>query len=375
VKGQLAWNVFWLRLAASTIAIVVLAGEVRAQNDDFDALRRSLINELPETTVPSAQQLRHIAIDPQIRAYVTDLADAAFKVREEATQHLLDAATDKMQVYALLAGDDLSTEQRYRLLAIVREHLIKTPRGAIGISMSSFPINAGGQIEIRVTDLLPGLPAERVLQIGDRIIQVDGMPLMQGDDLQFRVQSKRPGEKVKLTVKRTEVDEEGQVVMDVDNQVRFKTMELELELGSAELLKNVRGQFNQGSRVESTRLMEAAEASRKYAPQPKPVEVRGGPEALLSATARPGAGAAGSAEDGAFGMAGVDLDRYPSLRRLMLDRRRIARGEMIETRLLRESWTRQLMLMMDTLQQADLPNDQRASLKRAIELYVELMGE
>lgn len=328
----------------------------------------SLTNDFARTAMPTPDQLRDVSIDPELRAYVTQLDDASFKAREEATQRLLDAATDKLQLYALLAANDLSTEQRYRLVTVVREHLIKTPRGAIGISMNPVMVNPAGQVEIRVTELLPGLPAERVLQIGDRILQVDGMPLRAMEDLLVRVQSKRPGEKVHLSIRRAAVDEKGELVFDANNEVVYQALEVDLELGSADLLKSIQGQPNRASPVEQSRQFEAAQASRRYAPHPRPIEVRAGAEALL------GSGPESESEPSAV-LDQADLDRYPALRRLLLDRRRIALGEMAETRMLRESWKQQLAQLHEWSQRADLSDEQRASVERAIQLYLELMDQ
>src|SRR5688500_16685887 len=94
-----------MRLLAFVVAAAVVApstahGQINQEN--FPEFSMSF--DLRGVSVPSQDQLRDVTIDPQLWALVVQLADASFEAREQAMQHLLDAATDKMQLYAMLAG-------------------------------------------------------------------------------------------------------------------------------------------------------------------------------------------------------------------------------------------------------------------------------
>src|ERR1043165_1917174 len=99
--------------------------------------------------MPSPEELKQVKVDPALRALVQQLEDPSFAAREEATRKLIEASPDRMQLYAILRpGSDITPEQRYRLLAALRENLVKSPRGAIGISMQPVqPMAMNGRSE------------------------------------------------------------------------------------------------------------------------------------------------------------------------------------------------------------------------------------
>lgn len=329
-------------------------------------------------SMPTAEQLQGVRIDPSLRSCVGQLDDPSFATREQATNRLMDDSTDRLQLYAMLSRADLAAEQRYRLLNVLRERLTKTPRGALGISTNPFPMvqqGPGGQPGIRVEDLIPGLPAEHVLRIGDRITHIDSRPVMQMSDLQFIVQCKRPGEKVQLNIQRPQVDADGKFIMDANNQPVLDPMQVEIELGSAERLKEFnsaigRGQSMQPSPVEAMRLAEAGEAQRKFSPVPQPIAVRGGPMALVAATAQ-AAGANGSIEN----CDDPEIDQEPLIQNLIMQRKLIADGRLNDSRPLRDAWKNQLRILIEQVTQPDLSDKDREYLKRVIDRYADLMRD
>jgi C-terminal processing protease CtpA/Prc len=134
-----------------------------------------------------SQRLQNVAdvpLDMTLLEIVRKLDAPEFHAREEAAQQIIERADDKIKLYAILDHGNLTVEQRYRLLQVVREFLLEMPRGAVGISMDGWQpgmaLQDGG---VRVADLVPGMPAERVLQVGDRIIAIDGHPLATQNDL------------------------------------------------------------------------------------------------------------------------------------------------------------------------------------------------
>jgi len=232
--------------------------------------------------------------------------------------------------------------------------------------------NPVGQVEIQVDELIEGLPAARVLQVGDRITQVDHLPMATYEDLHYRVQTKKPGEKVHLRVKRQRVDENGRGLRDANNDPIVEEIDLDMELGSAELLDkaDVPGQFRQQSRVELSRRIEAEDAAQTFAPRGRTVSVQGGTAAMSR-----------GAINGTFGSGGMGremdpaVERHPWIRTISQQRQYIAEGRMLETEALRESWDLQLASLFDQVRDARLTPDQRDELLRVIERFAELMGE
>jgi hypothetical protein len=72
-------------------------------------------------------------------------------------------------------------------------------RGYLGVEHET----ASGVDGVRILRVLPGTPAERAgLQSGDRIVQIDGLPVTAGESLPDRIGSVKPGTKVELSVRR-----------------------------------------------------------------------------------------------------------------------------------------------------------------------------
>jgi hypothetical protein len=178
------------------------------------------------------------------------------------------------------------------------------------------------------------------------------------------VQSKKPGEKVNLTIRRPRRDAEGAIVRDPDNNTNaiYDTMVIELELGSADLLlRNDPRGVTMPSRVQEQRAYEAAAVTQTRGPATRPIEVRGGPESLR-------ANWKGEENDPE-----PELDRYPDVRSLLNQRRLIAQGQMVESPGLREAWNTRLGELLLESQNPDLNQQQRAYLRRVAERYAELM--
>ncbi len=220
---------------------------------------------------PTPQELASVDVTAQVVALVARLDHPCYREREAATQALQDGPDDQRQLYAVLAREALSVEQRHRLLAVVRQRLLNTPRGALGIRMLFEQPDAnqpGGSV---IMDLLPDFPAERVLQLGDRITHVDGNPLNAPNDLIHRVQARRPGDEVQLVVNRVRRDGAGRPLLNEARQPQYETLEIGIVLASAELLK----QFgSRKSEVESIREAEADWAMTLFAPRPALIEIR-----------------------------------------------------------------------------------------------------
>jgi hypothetical protein len=227
--------------------------------------------------LPSIERVAAVeSFDSELLALVAQLNDATYQRRERAMRTLLDERFDNLQLCALLSREDLSLEQRHRLLFVLCEQIVNTPRGALGISMRiGNLVNRRPGVEI--TDFVPGLPAERVLEVGDRITHINGRPIATQEDLIILVQTQRPGEEIHLTVDRPRRDERGDIVRDGDGAPTVETLNVSFELGSAAQLVDPRTGRSSAvnSAVAQHRRLEAQVARRRYGPQPHHLTVRG----------------------------------------------------------------------------------------------------
>jgi hypothetical protein len=359
-------------LAAMLTSIVVIhatPAQVTTIDSDDATLQESL-----QRLAPDGRPLSEVQIDPHLRELAGRLDDPSFEIRETAARELIQSTTDRLQLYAILGGHDLTVEQRYRLLQIVRDHLVNMPRGAIGIEMEGFPQGmAVPGTGVRVKSLIPKLPAERVLQVGDRIMAIDDQPLTVSTDLQRHVQSKRPGEKITMLIRRSRVDERGDLVLDANNQPVTDDLRIELELGSTELLRNASGAAPRGggaavmaNPVEQQRAREAADAAAIFAPPPRIVAVEGRNGEAFTPS-----------ESSLMAMIARDsdqrIDAHPTIRTLIEDLLFIEQGLQSETVELRAFWSDQLNALIQAVNQPGLNAEARDYYRRVAERYDQLL--
>ena len=81
--------------------------------------------------LPDKEELATVEVPPALRDLVGRLSSDVYDDREAATVRLLEERFELRQLLAVLQRDELTLEQRHRLLTVVREHLIGTPRGAL----------------------------------------------------------------------------------------------------------------------------------------------------------------------------------------------------------------------------------------------------
>ncbi|MDG2053921.1 MAG: PDZ domain-containing protein [Phycisphaerales bacterium] len=167
---------------------------------------------------------------------IEQMGSENFSVREFATRALIESDITDDEIQSRLDTETLKEEQRQRLMSAFRFRLFNAPRGALGIRMS-FRGNANGRGgRVLVTDLLDDLPAREVLVLGDAIIRLDGIRPTSTSDLILHVQAKRPGDKVRLEIERPVVDEQGRQILDEANVPQIENFEVDVILGSADLL-------------------------------------------------------------------------------------------------------------------------------------------
>ncbi len=220
-------------------------------------------------TLPSRDQLKEIKIDARLLVCIERLGDSTYATREEAMVELLNGGFVKDQIYAALAKLRLTAEQRHRLLVVVQNRLLTTPRGAVGIQVN--PRLRPGKIVVE--RLLPDLPARNILERGDCITHLNGKPLSSWNEFVQEVQTRAPGSKITVTVERVVAGRRPNRHAVAAHEPKFKTMDVEIELGSADMLRDpVSGQVQRGGEVYQRLQAEAAAAARVFGPQPRQIQ-------------------------------------------------------------------------------------------------------
>lgn len=223
---------------------------------------------VPETLLRTGIRIESIRIAPATRDAVARLGSESWSEREAAVDALAGPETGRLELYRLLTEGGLDAERRFRLIRALRRKLIGTPRGALGIRMSLTRVRGITEEGVRVNELLPRMPAEEVLVVGDRILEIDGEPVADQDQLVMRVQSLAPGTTVRLTVIRERRDADGNLDRDEQGQTRTMRIEVPLALGSAEALIDENGEVQRGGAFLRQIEEELRFAEVAYAPRP-----------------------------------------------------------------------------------------------------------
>lgn len=197
---------------------------------------------------------------------VAELDARQFAIREAASTRLRAPTVTAEVIFAILAQGDLSVEQRERLLTIAQEKVLALPRGALGLRMQ--PSGDARNPGVEVLLLLPGMPAEKVLKIGDRIEKIDGKALATSSDLVEIIQSKMPGESVRLSIARQQRDDRAKPKIDPAGGFIEDRMEFEVALTSAIDLDKFEDRIGSPLRsvVLERRLLALREAQVRFAP-------------------------------------------------------------------------------------------------------------
>ena len=228
-------------------------------------------NTTVETYIPSAEELEDVLIDERLSLCIVLLGDPAYAVREAATVQLLTGNFVRQQIYAALSRLALSGEQRYRLMTAAQDKLLLTPRGAVGISVDQ---RFRRENKIVVQQLLPDLPARDVLHIGDQITHLQGVPLPNWRAFVNEVQTREPGAKITVTVERIISGRRSDRRQIGNQEPTFTTMEIEIELGSAEMLRDpISGKIQRTGPYFQRLKAEATEVAGTFAPKPKQIRL------------------------------------------------------------------------------------------------------
>lgn len=183
--------------------------------------------------------LRVFAVPTSVRDVVTRLGGDTFADRERASAELREMAITNDVLMAVLEQGGLDEEQRNRLLRALRWRILYRPRGAVGIRMEP----SGTAISVRgvlVTEVISGLPAERVLRVGDVILEIDGQRITTSADLIGRVQRLQPGDPIRMGVIRPAPADtpDGPGILRFEGDRVFEEVDVEFPLGSYDKLGN-----------------------------------------------------------------------------------------------------------------------------------------
>lgn len=330
---------------------------------------------------PFGQPLTEPAeLDDELMALVSKLDHPDFETREQATEALFEARPTLSELQTLLAAGFLSPEQRNRLVLVARRKLLEEPRGALGIRMQprvrnidrprlmEAQINRGIEpqprlVMMEVMDLLPDLPARRVLKIGDRITHVDGETLTNSDSLIRYVQERRPGETVKLTVERLMRDENGNALRDADGSLRYEQLDIDLTLGSADKLINPdTGALDTRGPVYERRQEQAKLVAERFGVDSTRLDMAGPPKRTAPVAV---AMANGPAYDGR-------VEQHKYIKELRRDIHLIKRGDVpLNQRM--PIWQAQVEELQRQMNTRDLPPDEREFLQRVHERFMEIL--
>lgn len=165
--------------------------------------RQLVVVPRADPKLPTDEELARITVAPELVRLARALDADAFADRVAARTAIVARKPMPDELMALLQRKDLADEARQQLVGILRNRILYAPRGALGIRMeNAAPLDGG----VRITGLVPGMPAERVFQAGDIVRKVNDVVLRNTADLVNAVQSLPPGVEVKLVVRRIKRD-------------------------------------------------------------------------------------------------------------------------------------------------------------------------
>ena len=191
---------------------------------DIPLGRRKLVTP-PESIDLAA--IKRAQIPRAIMDLVAELGDDDFANRESASELLRVSSVSDIVLMRILESNELDYEQRHRLLRVMRWRVLHKPRGAVGIQMKP------GDLGVEITRVIPELPAEKVLKIGDQILKINTKEVRANNDLVGVVQSMLPGTLIQMKIWRPDPNGDGGTQIEV-----------EFPLGSYEKLENNNSNLN-----------------------------------------------------------------------------------------------------------------------------------
>ncbi len=256
----------WLQLVL--VATLLLAvNDANAQElNDVNAQVQNEGSMVALSGLPTLAEITSTKVNENIKQIVAQLDSPSFTRREDASQQLVSENVSRRQICKVLSENDLSPEQRNRLIEWLSNDLITTPHAAIGISMANRRINDA----IFISALIEDLPAIEVLEPGDQIISIDGLAIKEQNQFLQSIGSRKPGDKVVITVKRSN----GLNDMLNDKVPEVRELDFEIVLGSDELLFDVNGRRTGNAMVQRALHRDLITIVQRYGP--KILRIKGG---------------------------------------------------------------------------------------------------
>ncbi len=195
------------------------------------------------------KEIRTARVPADLRELVGGLADPNWSVREDVGRRLESHPAPNEALLRVLDQDELTEEQRQRLMNIIAWRIVMQPRGALGIRMNTrMGFADGGVAGVEITQLIQGLPAERVLKVGDVITRIDERDIRVNTDLITHVQRMPPGQVIDVQVLRPRTVPAGEAPgpgwIRIEGDRWFEPVEVEFALGSYEKLGDTVGVVN-----------------------------------------------------------------------------------------------------------------------------------
>jgi len=135
----------------------------------------------------------------RIESLVEELKSSSFVTRELAEKDLqFEQSIALEELETQLRRDDLTPEQRIRLLKAASMRFASEPRGAMGINLT----NELSQLGLKIGAPVAGFDSAVKLQAGDIISTISGLPIRSTADLQITIISRSPGDTVPVEIVR-----------------------------------------------------------------------------------------------------------------------------------------------------------------------------
>lgn len=146
----------------------------------------------------------------RLATHVAALDHPSLQVRESALADILnDSAISLAMVEAIMESGlrtatdtetkPLSPEQQKRLETIGLARFAQMPRAAMGVQFAPFDSRSSG---VEITAPIDRFDAKRVLEPGDIIQKIGGLPITRQDQLRTAIISHEPGDEVELQILR-----------------------------------------------------------------------------------------------------------------------------------------------------------------------------
>lgn len=216
--------------------------------------------------LPTPAEIASTKIDEAVKQIVKQLDSQSFAQRELATQRLISNNIDRRQTCKLLSNNDLSLEQRHRLVNYLQYDLRTTPHAAIGVRINLRRARANE--EVIVEALIENLPAIEVLEPGDQVISLDGIPVNNFDQFRQLISSRKPGDNVAVRVKRSFRQDE----IDDDQEPDIRELDFMIILGSDDYLLDSDGIKQVNIYVQRAISKDLITVAQRYGPKVLQIE-------------------------------------------------------------------------------------------------------